>query len=220
MIKSFTIKEDSELSKILFFKRIELKQITLLFGGNGVGKSSLINGILNKKEISYELNKKTLLYSYINSKQNLKELSRNDKLSYEDQFDPLIITKKFNADELSEGQSIIYSIQEIFELCNQLDSDLDHLILLDEVDSGLSADNVEYIARKIKSICKAKPNIQFIIAFNNYEFCKTFKEVFNMYNGEWIKIDNYETYFKLLKENRKRLLSKRKRNMFTGRSVF
>lgn len=219
MIKSFTVKKNSTLSKVLFFDKIELKQVTLLFGGNGVGKSSLINYIL-KNKLNFELDKPTKIYSYINSKQNFKEIHNNDHLSYEDMFNPGIFARKFDAEKLSEGQSIIYSIQDIFELCKQLEQKEDHLILLDEVDSGLSVDNVEYVAKKIKQIAKNNPNIQFIIAFNNYEFCRIFKDVFNMYTGEWIKIKDYNEYFDLIKANRKALLNKRKRNMFTGKSEF
>lgn len=220
MIKSFTIREKSLLSKILLFDKIELKQVTLLFGGNGVGKSSLIQGILKQRDIDYELSKPTTAYSYINSKQNFREMERNDHLSINDMYDPGVLARKFAAGDLSEGQSIIFSIQDIFDLCEAIDSDKDHIILLDEIDSGLSVDNVDYLARKIKRICKKHPNIQFVIAFNNYEFCRTFKDVFNMYNGEWVKINSYDEYFNLIKSNRNMLLKKRKRNMFTGNSNF
>jgi len=219
MLTKIQVKKDSTLSKILFFDSIELKQVTLLFGGNGIGKSSLINAIL-KQDIVYEYDKSVLLYSYINSKQNFKELERNDHLDYRDMFDPSLIARKFDASELSEGQSIVYSLQDIFKLCSQLDSSDDHLILLDEIDSGLSVENVDYVAKKIKAICKKYPYIQFIIAFNNYVFCKTFKEVFNMYNGEWIKINSFDEYFDIINSNKKMLLKKRKNNMLTGKSDF
>lgn len=222
MIKSITIKQKSELSDVLMFdKKIELKQVTLLFGGNGVGKSSLINGIL-KRKVSLELDDtKTMLYSYINSKQNFRNLEKNDNLSMKDFFEPKFFADKFDAQDLSEGQSIIYSLQDIFKLCDQIkDDEEDSLFLLDEIDSGLSIDNVEYLGKKIKKICKENPKFQFIIAFNSYEFCRLFKEVFNMYTGEWIKIKDYDEYRNILKLYRKALLKKRKNNMFTGNSDF
>lgn len=220
MIKSFTIKKDSVLSEILFFNKIELKQVTLLLGGNGVGKSSLINSIISRNGITAETTGDTTLFSYINSQQNFREMIRNKNLSYKDHYDPYVIARKFAAEELSEGQSIVFSIQDIFKLCEQIEDNEDALILLDEVDSGLSIDNVEYIANTLKKIAEEQPNIQFVIAFNNYEFCRVFNDVFNMYTGEWMTIDSYETYRNTIKDNRERLLKKRNNNMFTGISDF
>ena len=114
MIKSITIKKNSNLKEILFFNKTELKQVTLLFGANGVGKSSLIKGLLKQKEVKINSDKKTVLYSFINSEQNFRNMNKNPNLAYQDIFNPYLIKKKYNAEELSEGQSIIYSIQEIF----------------------------------------------------------------------------------------------------------
>lgn len=221
MIKSIIATEDSLLSKVLFFREIELQQVTLLMGGNGVGKSTLLNEILNQR-CDIVTPEPTRMYSYVNSKQNFKEMDRNDQLSYQDMFDPNLISRKFSAGELSEGQSIIYSLQEIFQLCKYLSEEPteNFIVLLDEIDSGLSVDNVEYLAKKIKRIAKSNPNIQFLIAFNNYEFCREFKTVFNMYTGKWTTISSYDDYRNTIKSNRKELLKKRKNNQFTGRSNF
>ena len=221
MIKSITIKKNSNLEEILFFNKIELKQVTLLFGANGVGKSSFIKGLLKQKEVKINSDKKTVLYSFINSEQNFRNMNKNSNLAYQDIFNPYLINKKYNAEELSEGQSIIYSIQEIFELCEQIkDDDNDSIILLDEVDSGLSIDNVEYLSDKIKEIADKYSNIQFVIGFNNYEFCRNFPEVFNMYNGKYITIESYKQYKDIIINNREMLLKKRNNNMFTGNSDF
>ena len=221
MIKSISINKGSNLEEILFFNKMNLEQVTLLFGANGVGKSSLIKGILKQKEIKFNCDKEIKLYSYINNEQNFRNMNKNSNLSYEDMFNPYLINKKYNADELSEGQSIIYSLQDIFELCMQIKDDSnDSVILLDEIDSGLSIDNVDYLSDKIKEITDKYSNIQFIIAFNNFEFCRNFPKVFNMYNGKYITIESYEQYRDIINSNREMLLEKRHNNMFTGDSDF
>ena len=221
MIKSISINKGSNLEEILFFNKMNLEQVTLLFGANGVGKSSLIKGILKQKEIKFNCDKEIKLYSYINNEQNFRNMNKNSNLSYEDMFNPYLINKKYNADELSEGQSIIYSLQDIFELCEQIkDNSNDSVILLDEIDSGLSIDNVDYLSDKIKEITDKYSNIQFIITFNNFEFCRNFPKVFNMYNGKYINIESYEQYRNIINSNREMLLEKRHNNMFTGDSDF
>ena len=222
MIKSISINKGSNLEEILFFdNEIELKQVTLLFGANGVGKSSLIKEMLKQKEIKFNCDKETKLYSYINTEQNFRNMDKNSNLSYKDMFNPYLFKQKFDASELSDGQSIIYSLQDIFELCVQIKDDSnDSVILLDEIDSGLSIDNVAYLSDKIKEIANKYSNIQFIIAFNNFEFCRNFPKVFNMYDGEYINIENYDHYRDIINSNREMLLKKRKNNMFTGNSYF
>lgn len=221
MIKSISINKDSNLKEILFFNKMKLEQVTLLFGGNGIGKSSLIKGILKQKEVKFNCDKETKLYSYINTEQNFRNMEKNSNLSYKDMFNPYLIKQKFDASELSEGQSIIYSLQDIFELCEQIKEDNnDSVILLDEIDSGLSIDNVAYLSDEIKEIANNYSNIQFIIAFNNFEFCRNFPKVFNMYDGEYVNIENYDYYRDIINSNREMLLKKRKNNMFTGNSDF
>ena len=221
MIKLISINKGSNLEEILFFNKMNLEQATLLFGANGVGKSSLIKGILKQKEIKFNCDKEIKLYSYINNEQNFRNMNKNSNLSYEDMFNPYLINKKYNAEELSEGQSIIYSLQDIFELCVQIKDDSnDSIILLDEIDSGLSIDNVDYLSDKIKEITDKYSNIQFIITFNNFEFCRNFPKVFNMYNGKYITIESYEQYRNIINSNREMLLEKRHNNMFTGDSDF
>ena len=221
MIKSISINKGSNLEEILFFNKMNLEQVTLLFGANGVGKSSLIKGILKQKEIKFNCDKEIKLYSYINNEQNFRNMNKNSNLSYEDMFNPYLINKKYNAAELSEGQSVIYSLQDIFELCMQIKDDSnDSVILLDEIDSGLSIDNVDYLSDKIKEITDKYSNIQFIITFNNFEFCRNFPKIFNMYNGKYINIESYEQYRNIINSNREMLLEKRHNNMFTGDSDF
>ena len=221
MIKSITINKDSNLEEILFFDKMGLEQVTLLFGGNGIGKSSLIKGILRQKEVKFNCNKETKLYSYINTEQNFRNMEKNSNLSYKDMFNPYFLEQKYDASELSEGQSIIYSLQDIFELCKQIkENNNDSVILLDEIDSGLSVDKVEYLSNKIKETTDKYSNIQFIIAFNNFEFCRNFPKVFNMYDGEYINIESYDHYRNIINSNREMLLKKRNNNMFTGNSDF
>jgi len=221
MIEQIKIKNNTLLSQILIPRQFNFsRKINLLFGANGVGKSTLIQALLGNKNYKKQFESKIsgsnpLVYSYIDSIQNAKELSiKNPHLSYNDFFDPHIIARKFDAGELSEGQSIIYTVQEFLYCARQIEDSEHALFLVDEIDSGLSVDNIIWFCDELKQIVDKKENIQFIIAFNNYEFCNQFKTVISMYTGEQIEIDTYEDYKRILLENRKRLLKLRKYNQF------
>lgn len=220
MLNYIEVKPKTELSKILFAKKYDLSQkVNLLFGSNGVGKTTLIEAILgnkHKNEYAYDKNDKpTLMFSYSNSTQNKRHMTNNPYLKYQDYFNPDLINQMFTAKELSEGQSIIYTIQEFLYLAKtENDTNKDYLFLIDELDSGLSIDNIIWVCDKINKIIKDRENIQFIIAFNNYEFCNQFKTVTNMYTGKLEVIDSYDEYKNKLISNREKLLKKRKNNQF------
>lgn len=96
MIQKITIKPNTTLSEILFFNEIDLsKKVNLLFGGNGVGKTSLIMALLGRSyRKEFETSKtenRIMVYQYINSEQNAREIERNPMISYSDMFDPLLI---------------------------------------------------------------------------------------------------------------------------------
>ena len=52
----------------------------------------------------------------------------------------------------------------------------------------------------IVDMCKEFENIQFFISTNHYHYTYVFKNVLNMYDGTWIRIDSYEEYFQRLNE--------------------
>jgi Fe-S cluster assembly ATPase SufC len=216
MIKTIFVKPRSIESKILLFRSCSLDpDINLLFGANGVGKSTLIEGIMSKSVSVEKTGDRELVYlQYVNSKDNHAKKSPNpfDGMNYTD-----VLVSRFRAKSLSEGQSIVYSITDFFDSIKELDRcDKDYVICIDEIDSGLSADNVNMVCHFIVDLLKERNDLQFIISFNNYHFAYVFKNVLNMYTGKFTKIGSYEEYFKLLADNSQTLFKKRKGNMFSG----
>ncbi len=177
MLQAISIKSNTELSEILLSKEFDLSnRVNLLFGSNGVGKSTLINALLQLQYTGQMIPKLTekespIIYSYIDSLQNANIIGKNPNLSFNQQNTTDIMIRKFNASELSEGQSIVYTIQE-FLYCLRIGIKRKEKILavIDEVDSGMSVDNIAWLCTEIKELIQLDDNIQFIIAFNNYEF--------------------------------------------------
>ena len=76
----------------------------------------------------------------------------------------------------------------------------DIIVLIDEMDSGLSIENINMLLHLIVDMCKEFENIQFFISTNHYHYTYVFKDVLNMYDGTWIRIESYEEYFQRLNE--------------------
>ncbi|MNW63318.1 hypothetical protein D3C74_415190 [compost metagenome] len=111
---------------------------------------------------------------------------------------------------MSEGQSIIYSILSFFDFVIKKASDNKDktiVILLDEVDSGLSVENINMLLHIINDMPK---NTQFFISTNQYHWVYAIKRGINMYNGEQITINSYDEFFNLLTSNMQELGQKRK----------
>lgn len=205
MINSITIKNN----KILLFKKMSaLKKINILFGGNGVGKTTFLNSLQNNEFELITNNENQIYLRYTNSKNNFKNL---DKPYYNDTV--MALNQRYIANHLSEGQSIIYSLisflDYVKEEANKIEQKKSIIVILDEVDSGLSAENINFILHIITDMVKEYSNIQFFISSNHYHFVYVFKEVMNMYNGKWTVINNYDEYFKLLSNNMVNLGKKR-----------
>src|SRR5574344_589525 len=172
MIEGIRIKENTNLREIVEISHIPLKPVTLLFGGNGAGKSSIIKEVLknttamkkyghSKKSdiiIDHPLNESINILQYINSENNFKEMEDNPLLGYDDMFNPKILAEKFAAQEISEGQSIKFSLKPL--LNGLLDHTLDvvdnqiYFVVLDEIDSGMSVENIVELAALIDRICR------------------------------------------------------------------
>ncbi len=210
MIKNIKLNCDRE--HIFLFDEIKnLKQVNLLFGGNGVGKTSFLKGIRN---LDFELkndydkaNKDDLIIkSYTNSLDNSKTNKRKEVKTKED------IVKALNSSEYSEGQSILFHLLSFLADVEDINSDKQIIVLLDEIDSGLSAENINVVIWRIKELTDKNKNIQFFISTNDYHWIYVYKEVVNMYTGEYIKIDSYDNYYKLLSEGIQILAKSGKRN--------
>ena len=182
------IKKDNRL---LFDSINNIKRLNILFGGNGVGKSTLLKYIANKE---IEPNENYVVKTYINSRDNSK-LNTNKQLNGVGEF-----IRAVNCNSYSEGQSILHNLLSFLEDIKEMNIKDTVIVCMDEIDSGLSAENINMILWQIKEILDIKDNVQFFISCNNYHFVYCFKEVLNMYTGKYIKIESYEKYFKLLNE--------------------
>ena len=119
---------------------------------------------------------------------------------------------------MSEGQSIIYSTIDILNELISLpfEDTTDVLVVLDEIDSGLSVDNINYIMNRIIEISDNRQDIQFIITFNNYAVCEKFHSVKNIITGEDIDMLTYDDFYKFINSMHNTVLNARMKNMFTG----
>lgn len=220
MIKSIRVKKNSFEEEILLFKELDnIKKINILFGGNGVGKTTFLNGIKdNSLEIDFE--GETEIIQYTNSKDNIRNMGNNISHFYKEKPSVYLSGKEVYemvyANRLSEGQSIVYSLLRFIRVVEEKIkfSKKDIVLIFDEVDSGLSCENINMFLHLISDLINenTNKNIQIFISTNNYHFVHVFKVVLNMYEGKYRKIENYEEYFNLLAENMVELGKKRSMN--------
>jgi Fe-S cluster assembly ATPase SufC len=87
---------------------------------------------------------------------------------------------------------------------------INYVFLFDELDSGLSIDNVDIIMRKIKYIVDRRDDVQFFISFNNPRVLKTFPNVISLYDGNCIKLNNEDDMMDVINENKEMFNKARK----------
>ncbi len=153
------------------------------------------------------------LLKYNNSSNNFRNIEINPERGGDNFFNALAL--RWNAKELSEGQSIVYSTDGLFDMLLKskediVEKDKTYLILLDEVDSGLSIDNIESVMRKMKRVTKKYDNIWFILSYNNPYVNNFYPKVFNMYNGAVETINSFDEFVGKIKEYKKQLDKARK----------
>lgn len=208
MIKQILIPDNTIYSDILFFKFADLTQfsnrVVPLFGPNGVGKSTFLDAI-EKQKLDIKTDKPTLIFAYQNSRDNFKIRKAR---TYSESFDPRFINARLDAQAVSEGQSIIYSM---FDLLDGLmkngglppEEGKDMLILLDEIDSGMSIDNIDTTMRKIKYLTRIRPDLQFIFSFNSPRVLKHFSNVLSMYDGTMLEMRSDDDMLKVINTHKK-----------------
>lgn len=197
MLETVTVKPNTRTADILFFDELDITghHVIPLFGPNGVGKSTLIKQLEDRRDITIKTNgMPTKFYSYQNARDNFKI---RQPRSYMESFDPGFMSARFSAQSISEGQSIIYSM---FDLLDGLkpkqplapEPGQDALVLLDEIDSGMSIDNIDITMKKIKNLIQKNEHIQFIFSFNSPRVLKHFPRVLSMYDGTFIELHSDE----------------------------
>lgn len=113
------------------------------------------------------------------------------------------VLKIYNSSAYSEGQGMIHFLlpflYDIKDFAGK-NNDKDVIVLIDEMDSGLSIENINMLLHIIIEICDEYKNVQFFISSNHYHYAYVFKKVLNMYDGQLVNIDSYEDYFARLNE--------------------
>lgn len=178
----------------MLFDTIKIESsINILFGGNGVGKSSFLEAIAtNKAKIESNANYEIMFYknSTDNAKSNkMKELGTTSDF-----------VKAINSIHYSEGQASIHHILSFLEdVKDKTKKDNNIVMLMDEIDSGLSVENINMLMWLINELIDTG-KVQTYIATNHYHWIYVYKNVINLYTGKYLKIDTYEEYFNLLNE--------------------
>lgn len=208
MLTSFSVKPKTRVENILLFNSADLSSFSTnvipLFGPNGVGKSTLIKSMMDG-QLELNTDKPTQYFSYCNSTDNFKH---REPRSINESFDPFLLNAKFDAQSLSEGQSIIYSMFDLLEGFypqGELSPvhNYDYLILLDEIDSGLSIDNIDTTMRKIQYIMRTRNDVQIMFSFNSPRVLKWFPEVLSMYDGTKLTLHTDEDMIKEIRKHKK-----------------
>ncbi len=217
MIKSITINPNTQLHDILFFDSADLtpfaNHVIPLFGTNGIGKSTLIQHIERSKDVTFGKDEKLHhVYSYLNARDNRKF---SKPKTYEESFDPVYWADNWNAKSVSEGQSIIYSMFDLLDMLVDdetipVEENVDLLILLDEVDSGMAIDNIDIMMEKIKAIVEKRSDVQIIFSFNSPRILKHFPQVLSMCDGKAVTLYTDEDMAKEIKKHKKEFDKARK----------
>lgn len=225
MIKKIRVVPDSLASSIFFFREIDVEalpdpRIVPLFGPNGVGKSTLIRDIITyaherRPQIEVEVSDAPMvMYTYENGKDNF---ARRLGTRYEESYNPYSVIMSKEAQTLSEGQSIVYSV---FDLLDGLQpgeqmfgsEDEEPLVLLDEIDSGLSIDNIDSAMRKISQALAKRKNIQIFMSFNSPRVLKHFPHVISMYDGSAIELHSEDDMLAEFRKHKKEFNKARKKS--------
>jgi predicted ATPase len=205
MINKLVIKEHTKLHQLLGYGEVELKDLTILMGPNGVGKSSLLQGLSSKYEEhganGYYGDCGSSIEVISDAEYQIETLkARKDNGKYRGYFSD-DMTLDLKAMFQSEGQStmtVFYSRVE--KLINDLVKDDSKKItfLIDELDSGTSFDNILTMTTFLKNMRKKFPQLQIIMTAHNYEFARVFPEnTLWVPSGKYMDMSEYITYQEL-----------------------
>lgn len=205
MIKTLKIKEDSKLHKLLGYSEIEMKKFTLLMGPNGVGKSSILQGVASKTDKyrsgGYYGECGNAIEVIADSEFEMETLrSREDNGKYRGYFgDDLSADLQMLFQ--SEGQSTMTMLMDrVGKLIEKLkrEPEKKFVFLIDELDSGVSFDNILQIINFLKTIQMKFSQLQIIMTAHNYEFARCFPEnTIWVPAGQYFDMSKYDVYQRL-----------------------
>ena len=152
---------------------------------------------------------------YCNSRDNFR--SRQARTVAES-YDPYLLNARWDAKSLSEGQSIVYSVYDLFDLMGTskdalyVDGGGDLIVLIDELDSGLSIDNLDMFMRKLRRIGQQRKDVQVIFSFNNPRVLRYFPDCLSLYDGRPVHLKSDDDMLAQIKAHEKGFNRKRKKS--------
>jgi predicted ATPase len=196
------------------------EKITLLCGGNGVGKTTFINSFVGHRDCFKIIGDGTKFdcYCYRNSRDNFL---LHDNARDGDDFDMLSFAMTMNAKAygMSEGEASVFSSLSVVMDGLLKEIDKPSLIFLDEVDSGLSIDKCDAFCDSVKKSLSENAKVQVVIAFNSYEFYDRMRDfvgpegkwlkVVSMYDGSEVSFASYGEYAEWIRANQLKFCSNR-----------
>ena len=207
------------LSSKLLFDTLRLgSKLTLLCGGNGSGKTTLIRSICGNRDCM-DFSSNVLVYEYRNSENNylnstvqheLRSFDRTEIAKYADYRD-----KHDKMEGMSEGEASTCSSSDAVMLIEEV-NEQNHkqgLVLLDELDSGLSIDKIRLLCIKLRCAMRRGCNAQVIMSFNSYEVYKCMSDfgkaekhsewlrIISMYDGSDVTFKSYDEYCDWIQAN-------------------
>ena len=216
MIQKLTPTPNSKTSRILLCNALHINElpnprIVPLFGPNGIGKSTVINALLNcsnsrRNEFQIERTAAPMIVlSYCDRKDNFRI---REARTIDESYDPYFINMRFNANSVSEGQSIVYSANGLFDIIGtgknaMYNEGKEYLVVIDEIDSGMSVDNLDRFMRKLKNTSKKRNDVQVIFSFNNPFVLRYFPDVLSLYTGHPIHLETTDDMLTEIKAHEK-----------------
>jgi hypothetical protein len=116
--------------------------------------------------------------------------------------------------EVSEGQAVVQTADQFFASMRAFAKKepaaaaTDNVCLIDEIDSGLSIENIDWAASEIRRDAKLFPHTQFFVFYNSYELYKKLSAdgnaiALSMYDGKPVSFGSYEEYASFIRKNQK-----------------
>ena len=201
MLTNLKIKKGSTLVKILKFAEINFinPQLILFIGLNGAGKSSLLQAIsstLKPNETNGKYKGDVILTFKNDENPKLLEFaSRVDNGKYRGYLEDVTLDIKCLFS--SEGESNLLSFRHFVtqKLVPQLEKKTPVLLIVDELDSGLSVNYVISMGSLLKKLTDQYPNLQLIMSANQYELIRLFKSsTIALPSGEYLELNSYQDF--------------------------